>query len=321
MIKKLKATPKKEKIKLLILGISVLVLVLVTALADVLFPSSQFSLIVAGTVGKFFDIGGFFTTHYVTILESLTILFFVWLLYKLISLLLTIFVKKDSKGEMVAELLKSILKYLSVIVTGFLILSAWGVQTATLLAGAGIIALALSFGAQSLIEDIISGIFIIFEKQFSTGDVIEVGGFRGKVISMDIRITKIEDINGDIKIFNNSDIRGAINTSTHLSFAISNISISYSEDIKKVEKVIEKNLASIKEHIPDIVEGPYYRGVKSLADSSVVLEFYAKTKELKRYQVARDLNRELKIMFDENGIQIPFPQLVVHMEKEKPESK
>src|SRR5690606_6681489 len=99
-------------------------------------------------------------------------------------------------------------------------LSAWGVQTTTLLAGAGIVGLALSFGAQSLIEDVISGLFIIFEEQFLIGDVIEIGSFRGVVTDIGIRVTKFEDINGDIRTINNSDIRSAINTSSHLSPAI-----------------------------------------------------------------------------------------------------
>ncbi|MGD9901630.1 MAG: mechanosensitive ion channel family protein [Spirochaetales bacterium] len=321
----LENTPKKEKgkglrpeQKSIIVIISLVVLVmLVSVLVPAIFPGSQIATIIDNSLGKFFNIVDFFKTYYVTILESVTILFFIWLIEKVLSLLLSVLMKKGKKNEMMKELFKSIVKYASVIAAIFLILSAWGVQTPTLLAGAGIFALAISFGAQSLIEDIISGLFIIFEKQFSVGDVIQIGDFRGTVLSIGIRITKVEDLNGDIKIINNSDIRGAINTSAHLSLAICDISISYSADIKKVEDVILKNLPQIKEKIADIAEGPFYRGVQKLGDSSVVIQVYAKTKESKRYQVVRDLNREMKILFDENGIQIPFPQIVVHMENDK----
>lgn len=319
---------KKEKGKItrkqkssIIIGSVVLLLVLVAIFSDILFPNSQFSLIISNTIGKFFNIAKFFSDYYVTILESLVIVFFIWVLNKVISLSVAVFIKKGGKAQMVAELIKSTIKYVMFIVGLFLILNAWGVETQTLLAGAGIIALAISFGAQSLIEDIISGFFIMFEKQFAIGDVIQVGDFRGTVVSTGIRVTKLEDINGDIKIMNNSDIRGAINTSDHLSPAICNISISYKEDIKRVENIILQNLASIKSKIPAIKEGPIYRGVQSLGDSGVVVQIYARTEELKRYQAIRDLNREMKILFDENHIEIPFQQVVVHMEEKQQDKK
>jgi len=317
MFKFFKSKSKKELISFFVVGAVVCITILLAVLSDIIFPGSQFALVIENTIGKFFNIVGFFEQHYVTILESAAILLFVWLLDKLLTFLLFLLVKKGGKSEMLAELFKSIVKYSGFAIALFLILSAWGVESRTLLAGAGIVALAVSFGAQSLIEDIISGLFIIFEKQFTHGDVIEINGFRGTVISLGIRVTKLEDVNGDIKLINNSDIRGAINTSAHLSPAICDISINYSEDIKRVEEIIIKNLPLIKNKIPDIEEGPYYRGVQSLADSGVVIRIFAKTQELKRYQVTRDLNREMKMLFDANNIGIPFNQLVIHVEKEK----
>jgi small conductance mechanosensitive channel len=204
------------------------------------------------------------------------------------------------------------IKYLSVVIAFFLILSAWGVQTPTLLAGAGIVGLAISFGAQSLIEDIFSGLFIIFERQYSVGDIIQIGDFRGVVKEISLRVTKFEDINGDTKIINNSDIRGAINTTSSLSKAVCDISVSYDEDLEKVEKIITDNLAAIKNNIPKIVEGPYYLGVTQLGDSSVVLRVIGYVQEGDRPSTTRSLNREMKLLFDRNKIVIPFPQLVVY---------
>lgn len=251
------------------------------------------------------------------LLENVTIVIFIWILNKLLLLLVNVFTKKGHRSETIGDLLRSMVKYLSVIVAVFLILSAWGVQTPTLLAGAGIIGLALSFGAQSLIEDIFSGLFIIFEKQFSVGDVIQIGDFRGEVKDIGIRITRFEDLNGDVKIINNSDIRGAINTSNALSPAICDISISYGTDIERVEGIINKNLDKIREKIPEIIEGPFYSGVEKLADSSVVLRVFARTEERKKKGVLRALNKEMKVLFDKNGIEIPFPQLVVHSDKKE----
>ena len=317
MFKQFKSKPTKEKVRIIIVSSIVLIAILLAVFADMIFPNTAFSAVIENSVGKFFNIVKFVSDHYVTLLESVTIIFFIWLINKLLMFLVMIFVKKGERSETVGALLTSIVGYASVVIAAFLILSAWGVQTPTLLAGAGIIGLALSFGAQSLIEDVISGLFIIFEKQFHVGDVVQIGDFRGVVIELGIRTTKFEDINGDIKILNNSDIRGAINTSSHLSPAICDISIGYGEDIKRVEAIILKNLDQIKASIPDIEEGPYYRGVQSLADSSVIIRIFAKTAETKRYQVARDLNRAMKILFDENNINIPFPQLVIHQEPAK----
>jgi len=235
-----------------------------------------------------------------------------WLIDKVLLLLVSLLKIKTLRGTTIANLVNSTIKYLVFLIAVFLILSAWGVQTPTLLAGAGIIGLAISFGAQSLIEDIFSGLFIIFEKQFSVGDIIQIGDFRGVVKEISLRVTKFEDVNGDIKIINNSDIRGAINTTASLSKSSCEISINYSEDLEKVERIIHENLSDIKTKIPKIVEGPYYLGVQSLVDASVVLKLMALVNESDRFSVSRQLNREMKLLFDRNNIGIPFPQLVVH---------
>lgn len=315
-MKKWKTYQKKEKVRVIILSSIIFLFLILGMLVPILFPGTLFAGIISNSIGKFFNLIAFFSNNYVTILESVTIIIFVWIINRVLLFLVEILTKSGTRSETIGNLMKSVVKYISVILAFFLILSAWNVPTPTLLAGAGILGLALSFGAQSLIEDVISGLFIIFEKQFSVGDVIQIEDFRGIVREIGIRTTKFEDLNGDIKILNNSDIRGAINTSNQLSTAICHISISYAEDIQKVEEIIHKNLESIKQAIPAIEEGPYYKGVETLGDSSVVIRVQAKVKELKRFQTVRDLNREMKLLFDKYNIQIPFPQLVVHQEKE-----
>ena len=129
-----------------------------------------------------------------------------------------------------------------------------------------------------------------------------------------MRTTKLVDWGGNIKIVNNSEIKTIINQTQELSVAVTYVSVSYGARIEKVEAVIADNLAKIKEKIPAIVEGPFYKGVSQLGESGVVLLFVAQCKEDDYYQVGRDLNREIKIMFDDNGIEIPFNQIVVHQE-------
>jgi small conductance mechanosensitive channel len=278
-----------------------------------LFGGTVFEDVISNSVGKFFNIVKFFQDNYVNVLETVTIIIFMWILNQILKFLVLLLTVRGHRSETIGNLMISIIRYGSLIVAGFLILSAWGVETPTLLASAGILGLAISFGAQSLIEDVLSGLFLIFEKQFSVGDVIQIGDFRGMVTEIGIRTTKFEDVNGDIKTINNSDIRSAINTSSHLSPAFCDISITYGENLEKVETIIKNNLGKMKQEIPDIAEGPYYRGVQSLGDSGVVIRVFAKTEESKKYQVTRDLNRAMKLLFDKNQIEIPFPQMVVHM--------
>lgn len=303
---------KQERLRIIIIASVVAFFVLISVLAGVIFPGSTFANIIDNSIGKFFNLFAFVQNRYVTILESIAIIIFIWILDKVFVVLIAVLTRKGKRSETIGNLLKSFIQYSMVLIAIFLILSAWGVQTPTLLAGAGILGLAISFGAQSLMEDIFSGLFIIFERQFEVGDYIEVAGHEGTVIEISLRITKIENLEGDTVILNNSDIRSTINSSSGLSPAICEISISYGADIEKVEKVILENLENIKKKIPAIEEGPFYKGVQRLSNSSVDLRVVGYVEELKKYQTVRDLNRELKILFDKNGIEIPFPQVVVH---------
>ena len=145
------------------------------------------------------------------------------------------------KGKAIVALVCSFIKYLAVLVLIFVVLKAWGVDTATLLAGAGILSLIVGLGAQPLIEDIIAGLFIVFEELFDVGDIIVVDGFRGTVKEIGIRTTQIEDAGGDIKVVNNSDIRTLVNMTSQLSLAICEVDIEYGESLERVEVVIKNN--------------------------------------------------------------------------------
>ncbi len=314
---KFKEKSKKEKLQIIIVSAVIIIFLFLGMFSSMLFPGTTFAQIINSSIGKFFNLIDFFSNNYVIVLESLTIVIFVWIINKLLQVLVPLLTREGQRSETIGKLMSSVIKYMIVLVAIFLILSAWGVQTPTLLAGAGILGLAISFGAQSLIEDIFCGLFIIFEKQFSVGDVIQINDMRGSVIEIGLRITKIQDKNGDILIINNSDIRGAINTSSELSQSICLISISYSEDLEKVEKLIQDHLKEVGDKISMIKNGPFYTGVDSLADSSVVLRILAKCHELDRYKVQRAMNREFKLLFDKNNIEIPFPQLVVHKQEDK----
>ena len=230
------------------------------------------------------------------------------------SLLLTLLAKltfESKKTITVTLLLLNLLKWIIAIASVFFILAAWGADTTMMLASAGVLTLIIGLGSQALVQDILAGIFIVFEGDFQVGDIVIIDGWRGEVKAIGIRTTKLVDAGGNIKIVNNSDIRSIINQTKELSVAKCYVSISYGDRIENVEKIIADNLPKIKEKIPAIVEGPFYKGVAELAESSVNLLFVAKCKESNIYQVQRDLNREIKIVFDDNNVNIPFPQITV----------
>ncbi len=245
-------------------------------------------------------------------IRMVSLVFIVLIISFVIRLILTWLGTFVDKGKAFINLLTSFIKYFAVIVLLYLILQLLGVDTATLLAGIGILGLVVGLGAQPLIEDIISGLFIVFEGVFDVGDIIVYDGFRGEVKEIGVRTTQIVDAGGNIKIINNSDMRTLVNMTSQLSLAICDVQIEYGESLERVEAIISKNIDAIKEAIPDIVNGPYYKGVSELGASGVTLKFVAECTENTKFQVQRDLNRQVKLLFDANKVNIPFTQVVIH---------
>ena len=228
---------------------------------------------------------------------------------------------RSQKGKTISRLLVSFAKWAIGLCAVFFILDAWGAPATATLTGAGVLALIIGLGSQSLVADILAGIFIVFEGEFQVGDIVIVDGWRGEVREIGIRTTKLLDVGGNVKIVNNSEIKTIINQTQELSLAKSSVYVSYNARIEKVEAVISDNIDKIKEKIPAIVKGPIYMGVSELGESGVELLFVAYCKEDDIYQVQRDINREIKIMFDDNNIEIPFNQLVVHMGEDADQQK
>ncbi len=246
------------------------------------------------------------------LLASIRIIAIAWALAWLLRVISHKTFARSNRGTTIVRLVNSFVKYIVAIIALLLILNAWGVDAAALWASAGILSLIIGLGAQSLISDIIAGVFIVFEGDFQVGDIVIIDGWRGTVDEIGIRTTKIIDWQGNIKILNNSAISSIINQTKELSVTTCVVSIAYQESIPQVELVIQNNLDRLKAAIPEIIDGPYYKGVDKLNDSSVDLLFVATVKESDYYVVQRALNREIKILFDENGINIPFPQVTVN---------
>ncbi|MBR3358631.1 MAG: mechanosensitive ion channel family protein [Solobacterium sp.] len=216
-----------------------------------------------------------------------------------------------ARGETIAHLLLSVVRYGSVIGSLFYSLYLLGVDAPNLLASAGILSLVIGLGAQSLIKDILAGFFIIFEGEFRVGDIVTVAGYRGTVMDIGLRTTKIMGMDRNIKIFNNSEVSGVLNMTKESSVSIAKIGIEYGQDLSYVEEVLERELPLLKDKDERILEGPTYLGVSELSDSAVILMFIARCKELNVGGVSRFMNKELLRIFRENNISVPFPHVTI----------
>ena len=219
---------------------------------------------------------------------------------------------KNNSAKTTFLLLGNLLKYVAAIAFVLVTLGVWGVDTAAIVTGSAVLALVIGLGCQTLISDIVAGIFMLFEGDIKVGDIVVIDGWRGTVQQIGLRRTKIEDAVGNINIVNNSSISNIINNTQDLSVAVVEVGTEYNESILRIEEVIEKALPEMKKHIPAIVDGPFYKGVSALGDSSVNIKLMSQCHEEDKYQVERDLNREIKLLFDANKINIPFTQVVLN---------
>lgn len=229
--------------------------------------------------------------------------------------------KEDEKKreDTLIKIFESALKVVVIVITGLMILSEAGVNIGPLLAGAGIAGLAFGFGGQYLIRDLISGLFIILENQYRVGDVVCFDGTCGLVEDVTMRMTTLRDLDGTVHNIPHGEIKKVSNLSKHFARVNLNIGVSYKADLEKVIEVVNKVGKEIsedtvwKEHI---IKPPQFLRVDSFAESAVIIKILGETKALKQWDVAGELRKRIKIAFDKEGIEIPFPQRVVHQAKD-----
>lgn len=223
-----------------------------------------------------------------------------------------------SEAKKRAHTLGNILRHAFLIIITFvavlMILGELGIQLGPLLATAGIGALAIGFGAQGLVKDLISGFFIILENQYRIGDVIEVAGVSGLVESVSLRKTVLRDLQGKVHTIPNGEIKVASNFSKEWSRSVLDLGISYRDDIDQIVDLliqIGKEMKSEEPYKSAILEPLQVLGVEKFDESQMVIRMMVKTAPLKQWDVGRELRRRIKIRFDEKGIQLPFPHRVL----------
>ena len=247
------------------------------------------------------------------IAKLFAMVFGVLLCETVLALILGLFKPQAHRARTILSITVSLLKYVAAIVILCWGLAILGVDITAIVASVGILTLVVGFGAESLIADVITGTFMPFENQYNVGDFVEVGGFRGKVTSIGIRTTCLEDAGGNVKIINNSDMNNILNRSDHTSRAVSVIGIPYETDLEALEAKMPEMLAGMYQRHQDMfLAPPVYLGVDELADSSVNLKFVVEVHDASIYSASRALNRELFLCMRKVGVEVPFPQVDVH---------
>lgn len=231
----------------------------------------------------------------------------------LVVALLRLLKPENHRLRSVITLISSLLKYIAVIVVLCWGLTIIGVNIMAIVASVGVLALIVGFSAESLIADLVTGLFMLFENLYNVGDIVEIGGFRGTVIDIGIRVTSIADAGENIKIINNADMRNLLNRSDHVSKSIADIAISYNTDLEQLESQLPALLTNIYQaHTDTMLSEPVYLGVQELADSAIVLRFCTAVSEKNIYSVQRILNHDLLLTLRRLDVEIPYPQLDMH---------
>lgn len=225
---------------------------------------------------------------------------------------------KNKKRVMtILKLTRSVIKYTIDIIAILVILSIWGVNVFPALAGLGVVGIIIGMGTQSMVKDFISGFFIVFEHQFDVGDIVEINGWKGEVVDIGLKSSKVKNWKQDIKIINNGNITELINYTLTPSTAIIEFGIGYKEDIQKTIDLLNAELPTFRLKFPVVLEDPQVLGVTELADSSVIIRVIVRTEIEKHYGIERAFRQRIKELLDLNDIEIPFPQIVLNQPKEK----
>jgi len=235
--------------------------------------------------------------------------------------------KKGKKKKEVSQKMKTLVPMIRTAINiaagfigGIVILDRIGVNTTPILAGAGIVGLAIGFGSQTLVKDLINGLFILFEESIRVGDYVAVGNDEGTVEAVGLRTVKLRDVSGNVHVVPNSSVNSVMNYSKEFSRTVIDIGVAYREDVDEVINIIKEvgeEMRNDPEYSKNILEPIEIFGLQKFDDSAIVVRARMTTKPLKQWGLKRAFNRRIKIAFDEHGIEIPFPHRTVYMGEPK----
>lgn len=226
----------------------------------------------------------------------------------------------QKRADTLSSLISHIIGVAVLAMAVIMILGEFGIQVGPILAAAGILGLAVGFGAQQLVQDIISGFFILLEDQIRVGDVIQIAGTGGVVEKVNLKMTVLRDLSGNVHYVRNGHIDIVTNMTKEFSQYVFDIGVAYREDVDEVIKVVkevDEELRADSDFANDILEPMEVLGLDQFADSAVIIKARTKTRPIKQWRVAREFNRRLKKAFDERNIEIPFPHVTLYMGEDK----
>jgi moderate conductance mechanosensitive channel len=228
--------------------------------------------------------------------------------------------RAEQRIEALTGVLRSIATFTVWLIAAFMILGELGVNLAPLLAGAGVIGVALGFGSQSLVRDFLSGIFILVEDQFGVGDIVSLDEeTQGVVELVSLRTTRLRSVDGTVWHVPNGEIRRVGNMSQHWSRSLLDLEVAYDTDIERAKAVVKGVADGLWKEDDAILEEPQMWGVEALGASGIVLRLVVKTTPSEQWRISRELRERIKRAFDEQGIEIPFPQQAIwHREAPNP---
>ena len=222
--------------------------------------------------------------------------------------------------DTLVPLLRSVLQGIIGVLAGLLILSELGIDIGPLLAGAGILGLAVGFGAQTLVKDLLTGVTILLEDGATIGDVVEVAGHIGVVEEMSIRTMRLRDLAGAVHLVPYSEVTTIINYTQDYSYFLTDVGVAYREDTDQVCEVLTEIAAELRQdpdYRAEVLEDLEILGVDKFADSAVLIRARLKTQPGQQWRVGREFNRRMKRSFDERGIEIPFPHTTLYFGEPK----
>ena len=225
-------------------------------------------------------------------------------------------IERAKRTETLARIVETTLRVVILIAAFLMVLKQVGIEIGPLLAGAGIIGLAVGFGAQSLVKDVIGGFFILLENHMNVGDIVEIAGSAGVVESINLRVTVLRDLEGKVHIVPNGEIGVVTNMTREYSQALVEIGVAYKEDVDEVIRVLEEVAETMRmdEDFSNFILDPLeVLGLDSFGDSSVNIKVRLKTIPAKQWTVAREFRKRVKRTFDEKGIEIPFPHRTLYI--------
>jgi moderate conductance mechanosensitive channel len=224
------------------------------------------------------------------------------------------------RADTLASVIRHLLTVVVLIVSVMTILAQLGVEIGPILAAAGIVGLAVGFGAQSLVKDVINGFFILLEDQIRVGDVVQINGRGGLVERVNLKMTTLRDLSGNVHFIPNGTIDVVTNMTKGYSRYVFDIGVAYREDVDEVIeaiKEVDEDMRKDPDYAGDILEPIEILGLDRFADSAIIVRARTTTKPVKQWRVGREFNRRLKKLFDQRDIEIPFPHLTVYMGQDK----